>query len=170
MRYTSSLSLFGLPLYDVVIPGSAPAGPPGRPVARGWLAVGPIAIGVIAFGGLSVGGFAFGGLALGFLSIGGLTAGAIAFGGAAVGYWALGGVAIAVNAALGGLAAAFTYALGGVAFAEHANDSAARAFFSSGFVWPALRRVARHSDWFLAILVCLLLVPVLARKARRGRT
>ena len=165
MRYTSSLSLLGLPLFDVVIPGPAPAGsPPGRTVARGWLAIGPIAIGLVSFGGLAVGGFALGGLALGFLPVGGLAAGAIAFGGGAIGYWALGGGAIAVNAALGGFAAARTYALGGAAFALHANDTAAREFFSSGFVWPALRSVARHSDWHLAILVCLFVLPLLARK------
>jgi hypothetical protein len=171
MRYTSSLSLFGLPLYEVVIPEPGPAGsPPRRAVARGWLAIGPIAIGVISFGGLSVGGFSLGGLAIGLFPVGGLTAGAIAFGGAAIGYWALGGVAIAAHAALGGCAAAVTYALGGVAFAAHANDQAAREFFSSGFVWPVLRSVARHSNWALAILVCLLLLPVLAGKKSRGRT
>ncbi len=165
MRYTSSRSLFGLPLYDVVIPGPGPAGSlAARAVARGWLAIGPAAIGLISFGGLSVGGFGLGGLAIGLFPFGGLAAGAIAFGGVAIGYWALGGVAIASNAALGGFAAALTYALGGVAFAEHANDPAAREFFSSGFVWPALRSVARHSDWALAILVCLLMLPLLTRK------
>ena len=165
MRYSSSLSLFGLPLYDVVIPGPGPAGSPaGRAVARGWLAIGPIAIGLISFGGLSVGGFALGGLAIGLFPVGGLSAGAIAFGGGAIGYWALGGGAIAANAALGGFAAARTYALGGAAFAQHANDAAAREFFSSGFVWPALRSVARHSDWALAVLACLFVLPLLARK------
>jgi hypothetical protein len=165
MRYTSSLSLFGLPLCEVVIPGPGPAGsPPTRAVARGWIAIGPVAIGVISFGGLSVGGFPLGGLAVGAFPSGGLTAGAIAFGGVAIGYWALGGVAIAAHAALGGVAAALTYALGGVAFAPHANDQAAREFFSSGFVWPALRSAARHSDWALAILVCLLTIPLLARR------
>jgi hypothetical protein len=171
MRYTSSRSLFGLPLYDVVVPGPVPEDPaPGRSVARGWLAIGPVAIGLVAFGGLSVGGLAAGGLALGFFPVGGLAAGAIAFGGAAIGYWALGGVAIAFDAALGGVAAAPAYALGGVAFAEHANDPAAREFFSSGYVWPALRQAARHSGWSLAILVCLLLVPILARKKSHGRS
>jgi len=165
MRHTSSLSLLGLPLFDLVIPGPGPAGsPPGRAIARGWLAIGPIAIGLVSFGGLSVGGFALGGLAVGFFPVGGLAAGAIAFGGGAIGYWALGGGAIAMNAALGGFAAARTYALGGAAFAQHANDAAAREFFSSGFIWPALRSAARHSDWLLAILVCLLALPLLARK------
>ncbi len=39
MQDTSSPSLFGLPLYDVVIPGPVSAGSSGRPIARGWLAV-----------------------------------------------------------------------------------------------------------------------------------
>ena len=51
---------------------------------------------------------------------------------------------------------------------HHANDDAAREFFSSGFVWPALRSVARHSDWALAILVCLLILPTLARRRSNG--
>jgi hypothetical protein len=165
VRVTSSLSLFGLPLWDVVLPAPVPAGSPReRPVAKGWLAIGPVAFGVVSFGGLSVGGFAVGGLAVGLLPVGGLAAGAIALGGGAIGYWALGGAAIAAHAAVGGFAAARTYALGGAAFAEHANDAAAREFFSSGFVWPALRSIARHSDWALALLVCLLVLPFLARK------
>jgi hypothetical protein len=165
MRYTSSRALFGLPLYDVVLPGPGPAGAPQRrAVARGWLAIGPVAAGLISFGGLSIGGISLGGLAIGFFPVGGLTAGAIAFGGFAIGYWALGGAAIAANAALGGVAAAPTYALGGAAFAEHANDPTAREFFSSGFVWPALRSLARHSNWALALLVCLLVLPFLAKK------
>ena len=170
MHYTSSLSLLGLPFFDIVIPGPAPVDSlPGRSVARGWLAIGPIAIGLISFGGLPIGGLAVGGLAFGLVPIGGLAAGAIAVGGGAIGYWALGGGAIAAHAALGGLAVARSYALGGVAFAEHANDPAAREFFSSGFVWPAFRYAAARSDWFLALAVCFIALLVLARKRSGAR-
>ena len=165
-RFTSSRSLFGLPLFDIVIPGPVPPGStPERPVARGWLAIGPVAVGLGSFGALSIGGLALGGLALGSCPLGGVAVGAIALGGAAIGYWAVGGAAIAVHAALGGLAAALTYAQGGAAFAEHANDAAAREFFSSGFILPALRHVAGHSSWFLLLLFVLALIPLFSKRS-----
>ncbi len=165
MRYTSPISLLGLPLVEIVLPGPTSAGAaPERPIARAWLAIGPIAIGVVAFGGVASGGMALGGLALGILPIGGLAIGAIAFGGGAVGYWAVGGAAIAANAALGGFAAAADYAMGGAAFARHANDQVAREFFSSGFPFPAFRQLARHSRWFSLLLVLPLCLPFLTNK------
>jgi hypothetical protein len=168
VRYTSRLSLLGLPLVDVVIPlPLAPGAPPEKPVARGWLAFGPIAVGVVAFGGLAVGGFAFGGLACALLSIGGLSLGGIAFGGGAVGVWAAGGGAIALEGALGGLAIAGEYALGGAAFAPHANDAVAREYFRTGPA-DAFRHVAANSGWLVFLVLLPLLAWLFARKRARG--
>ncbi len=165
MRVTSSRFLLGFPLFDIVLPSPGPrGGPPDLRVARGWLAIGPIAIGLVSLGGLSVGGFALGGLAAGLIPLGGLALGGIAFGGGAVGYCAVGGAAIAAHAALGGLAAASTYALGGAAFAEHANDAAARAFFSDGFFQSPLRFAAGHSGWLVVLLVLLVILPFFSEK------
>jgi hypothetical protein len=164
MDYRSTLRLFGLPLLAVRIgpqPDSAVRG-----IARGWIALGDVAIGVLfGAGGAAVGAIALGGISLGLLSVGGLAIGLLAFGGAAVGVWAAGGAAVALHAALGGLAVAMDYALGGLVIAEHANDAAARDFFSGNAFFHITDMLARDAQWLLVLL----LVPVLFQWFRRRR-
>jgi hypothetical protein len=49
--------------------------------------------------------------------------------------------------------------------AEHANDAAAREFFSSRFVPGALRHAGRNPGWLFVLLLFILLAPLLARKS-----
>ena len=71
---------------------------------------------VVSVGAVSVGCVAAGLIAVGTVAVGGLAIGAIAFG------W---------KAAAGAIATAFDYAGGKLARADHANDEAAAAFFTS---------------------------------------
>lgn len=149
-------------------------------IARGWIAFGDKAYGLIAFGNIAVGGFAFGNRALGLVAFGGLAAGGIAFGGLTLaalslgglalgfasvggygaGWWAFGGSAIGYEAASGGFAAAKDYAVGGTAYANHANDAAAKqfigehAFFRFGEAWAD----SVAGPWFIAGLFAVMLV------------
>ncbi len=161
MRYTSELTVFGLPLLDVAV---GEIEPDASHVARGWIAVGDIALGpILAVGGAAVGGVAIGGLAVGVIPLGGLAAGGLALGGAAVGVFSLGGAAVGLKAAMGGFAVSSGYALGGFAIAPHANDAAAAAFFSEGKILPAARSLLSHSRW----LVLLVLLGALAGLIRK---
>jgi hypothetical protein len=195
-RWRSRWSLLGLPLVDVNFGGAERfdiatwtlQGSP-RQTARGWIAIGDRAQGILfAFGNTAVGGIAIGGLSVGLVSIGGLAAGGLvlggvaagifpfgglalgvgALGGLAVGWWALGGGAVAWEAAKGGAAFAHDFAVGGQAFATHANDEAAKAFFAShAFFHNAEAVLARltplmQGPWFAISVVCVSLsLPVL---------
>lgn len=117
-----------------------------RPLpAKGWIAIGDVAYGLFfAAGGayaiapVSIGGgFAAGVIALGggcgvgVLALGGLGIGGWAIGGLALGWMAFGGCAVGLTGAKGGVAVARDFAVGGRAFAQHANDAAARAFIDN---------------------------------------
>ncbi len=133
-RYTSSISLFGLPLIDIQVsdPTLNNLSRLDRSqalVAKGWIAIGDVAKGVLfaaggrSYGAVAVGGFScglisVGGMSIGLLSFGGLALGALAFGGAALGYDACGGVAIGWHSAAGGAALAYYVAAGGGALAK----------------------------------------------------
>jgi hypothetical protein len=108
----------------------------------GWIAIGEVAVGILAgFGAVSVGIISVGGVALGGLTLGGLGLGLVGCGGVGVGFWAMGGLAlgyvasgscaVAWLAAQGAGAIAHGFAVGGIAFAEHANDAAARELIAS---------------------------------------
>lgn len=162
MEYRSRAELLGLPLFHFCL-----ATPTGdglrRKHAVGWIAIGDTALGVLfALGGGAVGGIAIGGASVGVISLGGLAIGGLAFGGCALGYWALGGAAIALQAALGGLAVAKEFALGGAAHALHANDEAAKAFFSHNLAFR-IGEVLMHLSPFAMLL---LLIPILANRKR----
>lgn len=108
LRLTSARTLFGMPLYDIVI---RPEPYPAANAARGVVAVGNHARGVFAFGGGTARGVVAcaGGAALGvFAYAGGISAGLVAAsGGAALGVLALaGGASAGVVAGSGGFTAA----------------------------------------------------------------
>ena len=148
MHYVSKSSLLGLPIVSIRFD---------TPVSRGWIAVGNVAVGILfSLGGVALGGLSFGGLALGFLAAGGGSAGLLAWGGLAVGGWAFGGLALGVHAAYGAAAVAAEYALGGFAEASHANDAAARQFFSSNPFFALSRQIDRLT-W---LLLGLCIIPV----------
>lgn len=106
VRYTSKLSLFGLPLLAVAW-GSDFSRNEARGHARGIIAVGDVASGVIAIGGLARGLIAVGGVAVGGVTIAGVGFGALviagvafaqtAFGGVAIGHYAKGGATIGAH-------------------------------------------------------------------------
>lgn len=137
-EYRSRATFLGLPL--VHCKGGKLPGQKMQP-AVGWIAFGEVAYGIlyasgaVAVGGISVGGagvgiLSFGGFSLGLLAFGGLAMGGVAVGGAAIGLIASGGFALGWHAAFGGAALAREFALGGGAIAHHANDAAAREFFT----------------------------------------
>ncbi len=174
MEYRSAASLLGLPLVHVNFGGRVD-GNPRASVARGWIAVGGIANGVliglggiatgaIAIGGVSLGGLALGGLAVAGLAIGGGAIGWYAAGGLAIGWFAIGGLALGWKAALGGAAFANGFALGGAAAAAHANDAAAKEFFSHAQFFSAGRAAMQKSQWALLLLLLPLLLPWLTRR------
>jgi hypothetical protein len=157
MSYRSGFELLGLPFIHVAT-GSFVDGAWKPEIARGWIAIGGVAYGVLfSLGGIAVGGVAVGGIALGAITFAGLALGGYAIGGLALGYLALGGLAIGFQGAVGGAAIAKTFAIGGLAIAEHANDVAAKEFFSKGAAGSG-RAIMDRSEWF----VLLALLPSLA--------
>jgi RNA polymerase sigma factor (sigma-70 family) len=138
-EYRSRWTLLGIPLVCVRF-ATADAG---QPAVRAWFAGGDRAYGLIcAWGGIAVAPVSVGSTAVGLLAIGNLSFGLFSFGTVAVGWLAIGCAAIGVKAfawlsALGwetahggGFVVARLAAEGPVAFAEHANDAAARALFA----------------------------------------
>ena len=95
LRKTSSIRLFGLPLYDIAF--HATTGAVGI-VAIGRVATGVIAIGVIARGFLAVGVVSLGLVSVGAVSLGALAVGAVSIGGASVGVVSTDYRAVYVNA------------------------------------------------------------------------
>jgi hypothetical protein len=117
IRYTSRLSLFGVPLLTVAS-GPDPVRDERFGHARGIMAVGDVATGVIAVGGVARGLFANGGVSIGVISSGGVAVGGLASGGIAIGAVAIGAIAIGAIAA-GGLAIGLAKAFGGRAISSH---------------------------------------------------
>jgi RNA polymerase sigma factor (sigma-70 family) len=149
--------------------------------AYGFLAIGGAAVGVLSIGGLAIGLIALGGLALGVLGIGGLGMGVFAFGGGAIGWQACGGFAlawdvaagggaVAWHAAYGGAAVAHSYAVGGGAWAEHANDDAARALLLDHPLRHAIEWSGANGGWIgagmgpLSVLLAGVLVLLMYRR------
>lgn len=183
-KYTSSFTLFGLPLIDIQVsdPMHSTKVLPNQQkprVARGWIAIGDVAQGLLlAIGGRAVGGVAVGGvtaglvsvggLSLGLLSLGGLALGLIAMGGAAVGYdacggaaagWhsAAGGGAVAYHVAAGGGAVAHDFAVGGAAIANEANTELAKAMVEKESYFRLIQ-----SPWFTTLVtVVAVVVPMM---------
>ena len=191
-RYTSSLTLFGVPLVDiqvsdpVVTPSSSSSMPEPR-VACGWIAIGDVAKGLLiaiggrAFGTIACGGMTFGlisvgGLSLGLVSLGGLALGVFAFGGAAIGYdacgggaigWhsATGGGAVAYHVAAGGGAIAKNFAVGGGAIAAEVNTELANQVVANETYFELIqKRWVATSVVIASIVLPFLLMPVLYTK------
>ena len=152
-EYRSKHSVLGLPLVHIRLRGGVEGGP-----VKAWLAVGDSAIGVIfAFGGLAVAPISFGGLAVGLLTLGGFAIGLVPFGGFSLGPWAIGGIAAGLQAfggcaiawlgAQGGVAVAHDFANGGVALAQHANDTAATAFFAKSAFFRTVQVAMSYAAW-----------------------
>ncbi len=191
-RYTSGVTIFGLPLVHVAF-GPHEDQPRGcargiiaiGDIATGWLAIGGRSRGLIAIGGQAIGLVAFGGLAIGLLTFGGMSVGALgAVGGMSLGGVAMGGWAVGIVAQGGG--AIGYYAEGASARGVHvrpvvgtAGDAEAQRFFAifherfgasprAGLRWFTLAVVW----WFAAaVLLAMLLACLgLAGYVRAQRT
>lgn len=109
LKYTSSISLFGLPLVDVQVSTlridseTLEWRHEKLRWAKAWIAIGDVATGAIAIGGLtfgviSIGFVSTGAVSLGLLSIGLVSIGGVAVGGVSVGLISIGGVAVGIFA------------------------------------------------------------------------
>jgi hypothetical protein len=152
MQYLSSITFLGIPAVHIAV-GRIPGSGPGRGVAKGWIAIGDVAIGAVAIGGVAIGGLSVGGISLGVIAIAGVSAGVWSLGGLALALFAVGGASFGLYAATGGLAIATEYALGGVAVASHANDEAARAYFSTGRFFRYADSLLPYLHWLFAVVV-----------------
>jgi hypothetical protein len=158
MNYRSKAELLGIPLVHIAT-SRMKDGKWERGKALGWIAIGDISVGILlSLGGVALGGVAVGGASLGVISIAGVAVGVAAIGGMAIGVVALGGLAVALYAALGGLAVSAKYALGGGAFAQHANDSAAREAIGGSLFFTMGQALMKYSQWALLLL----LIPIIA--------
>jgi hypothetical protein len=191
-EYRSRLTLLGLPLVHVRLgfdPHWLDAAAPvrawiamgqvsyGAILACGTVAVAPICVGVIGLGFVSMGACAMGGLALGvFLAVGGFACGVNAIGWKAAGVFSFG-----LRAAYGMAAYARTYAgfparhsdKLGLAYAAHANDAAANAFFTQGRFFPWARHCARlvlqQGPWLPRLIVFVAVLFVIGTFVVRRR-
>jgi hypothetical protein len=167
MQYRSRWKLLGLPLVDVQIGGT----PELRiPVARGWIAIGAKAYGALfACGAIAIAPISWGACSVGIVSYGGLAIGVWAIGALAVGWKAVGVCAIAWSAAQGIVALAHDYASAITAFARHANDARAEAWFRHDRLFRAWAWVERHANW-IWLLALVPMVPIYRRamQIRRG--
>lgn len=172
VEYRSRWKLLGLPLVHVQF--GAWRGDKTVP-AKGWIAIGTraygalfavggVAVAPISMGGLAVGLVALGGGALGLLSFAGLALGVYALGGAAVGYEAFGGGAIGWLAAMGGMAVAHGFAIGGAAYAQHANDEAARLFLQHSVFLKYAMFAMKHAVLLVWLPMLLVIWEALRRR------
>jgi RNA polymerase sigma factor (sigma-70 family) len=148
----------------------------GDPPVIAWIAGGDRAVGIlfawgawscglISVGAVSIGVFSLGAVSVGLLSLGSIAIGIFALGAMAIGWLALASMsALGWQAAQGGgFSIARQFAEGPVAFAAHANDAVARAWFATP-----------HADLYLlaffGVTTFLTLVPVgLYARAVRNR-
>jgi RNA polymerase sigma factor (sigma-70 family) len=170
-EYRSRATLLGVPLVHVRY--AAPDA--GQPPVFGWFAGGDRAYGLVcAWGGISVAPISLGSVAVGFLAVGNVSFGVLSLGTIGLGWLAGGCASIGVKtfawlsamgwstAQSGGFALARVAAEGPVAFAQHANDAAARAILAS----PS----TEQNQMVVISVICLVsLVPVIAyaRAVRR---
>jgi len=176
VEYRSRWTLLGLPLIHILMECKQD----GRLVpAKGWIAVGNVAygalfacggvaVGAVSVGGAAVGLVALGGIGLGLASFAGLALGIWALGGAAVGYVAFGGCSMAWLAASGGTAVAREFAVGGAAFAQHANDSVARAFMQSNSFFTHAKMLMNNAMFLIWLPIGLVLVQISRARRQRG--
>jgi RNA polymerase sigma factor (sigma-70 family) len=163
-EYRSAMTLFGVPLVHVRF--SSPD--EGEKPVFGWFAGGDRAYGLlfawggytvapISVGAISIGFFALGSLSIGVFSIGTLSLGYVVVGCASIGVTAFGWLSAMgwYSAQCGGFALARIAAEGPIAFAQHANDAAARLLVAN----PDPER----SYMFVYIIISVLtLVPISA--------
>jgi hypothetical protein len=163
-EYRSAHTLFGVPLVHVRY-ASPDAG---QPAVFGWFAGGDRAHGLIcAWGGVAIAPISAGSVSLGLIAVGNLSVGLFSFGTVAAGWLAIGCAAVGVHAAAwlsalgwtsaqgGGFSVARIVAEGPVAFAQHANDAAARAAF--GAPVPVHEQMT-----FITVLTLAALIPLIA--------
>lgn len=146
-RATSKRTLWGMPLYDIVI---HPEPPPATNSARGIVAVGRHATGVFASGGVTARGVvAFaGGAAFGvFAYAGGLGVGLVAFSGGA----SLAGLALAGGVALGGYVGAGGFASGAKVITNSRTSPDLTVPGALGEWWA----VEGAAQWWIALAVLL---------------
>ena len=176
VEYRSRWTLLGLPLVHVRMECKQDGK---LQPAKGWIAIGNVAYGVaLAFGGVAVGTVSVGGAAVGLVAIGGTGLGLLSFagmamgvwatGGAAVGYLAFGGCAMGWLAASGGSAVAHGYAVGGAAFAQHANDAAARAFMQNSLSFFYAKALMDHALFLLWLPMGLLVWQLLRMRRKQA--
>lgn len=182
-EYQSKWTLLGWPLLHVR--SGRPRGEKLRP-AVGWIAIGDCAVGLISIGGWAAGGISLGVVSVGLLPIGILSAGVLSFGGyvsyglwgamgsTAVGYLAHGATALAWHAAKGHDAAARLFAQGDHAFAQNANDAAAKDAIGALGFFKLSTLLARNPAWAQIVWLPCLLMLWQVKRARRvlkeGRT
>ncbi|MEO6003249.1 MAG: sigma-70 family RNA polymerase sigma factor [Opitutus sp.] len=163
-EYKSRVRIFGVPLVHVRFATADEGSPP----VVGWFAGGDRAFGLIfASGGLAVAPISMGAIAVGVLAVGSVSVGAISLGTFAIGLLALGTASFGVKAMAwlvatgwktaqsGGFAIARLAAEGPVAFAQHANDGAARAILADP-------NAERNHALFLATISLLAILPTIA--------
>ena len=139
-EYRSVRTLFGVPLVHVryATPDA------GAPAIFAWFAGGDRAYGLIcAWGAVAIAPVSAGSVSVGLIAVGNVSVGLFSFGTVAVGGLAFGCATIGAHAGAwlsalgwntaqgGGFSVARIAAEGPVAFAEHANDAAARAIFEA---------------------------------------
>ncbi|HEX2862367.1 MAG TPA: sigma-70 family RNA polymerase sigma factor [Lacunisphaera sp.] len=161
-EYRSRLALFGVPLVHIRF--SSPD--EGESPTFGWFAGGDRAYGlVMAWGAYAVAPVSVGSVAIGFVAIGNFSAGVLSLGTVALGWVAIGCASVGFKAfgwlsALGwhsaqcsGFGIARVAAEASVAFAEHANDAAARAILANP-------QGEAHHMLVISVMTILSLVPV----------
>jgi RNA polymerase sigma factor (sigma-70 family) len=161
-EYRTRRTLLGIPLIHFRFAAAELDDPP----VIAWIAGGDRAIGIlfawgawscglISVGAVSIGVFSLGAVSIGILSLGSIAIGLFALGAMAIGWLALASLsALGWQAAQGGgFSIAWQFAEGPVAFARHANDAIARAWFETP-----------HADLYLLVFfgvtAFLALVPV----------
>jgi RNA polymerase sigma factor (sigma-70 family) len=169
LEYRSKATFLGLPLVHVRLGG---AGTGRRGPVLAWIAVGNFAVGALfAFGGIAAAPVCFGGFALGAVAYGGFGFGIWVMGGFVIGCWAVGGCCTALLGSAGGLAMAGQFAQGGIALAPHANDAAARAYFSSHVFFRGAFSLATTWLWptFIVAMIPSVILALRARFKNRAR-
>ena len=174
-EYRSRLNLCGWPFIHIRLRAGLERGP-----VKAWIAVGDAAVGLLfAFGAIAIAPVSMGGFALGFITLGGIAIGAVPLGGFSLGLFAIGGMVVGLQAfgacviawtgAEGAIAIARDFAVGAVAFAEHANDAAARSFIEDSAFFKGALVAMRYVQWLnLMWLFPLVLWLLKSRKRALG--
>ncbi|HVU23725.1 MAG TPA: RNA polymerase sigma factor [Opitutus sp.] len=141
----SEITWLGLPLFHVRI-GSRPVR--NAPVVKGWIAISDRRAvgGLFAFGPIAVAPLSMGIVGVGLISVSVAALGLVAaMGIAAAGWWSAGLATAGGFAAKGIWAVAPQFTSGASAFAAHAGDAAAKAFFQTHWFY----RFTSESAWVL---------------------